>query len=266
MASITQTICRCAVTQNQNQIIWNSREIQTATKQEFPVLSPISRRCAILTPLLSIALISSLPPPPPSLARDRRSRKVIPLEDYLTSRKFFSLLLSGFLISILLFLYLLFMHSFHSLIMWVWLKLSWYVCKFIQLIVYDVFSWNVHVFFGWFCTCSLYKVANFINLLYFWWVIVWFMCHLRLTSYLIIDTDELLHHLHVDGYWTFDVDTLAYFSTVSFHILLLMLDFQSSIALLQDLMVVYLLLILLLMLLLRVISMWLDSRWIVNNM
>ncbi|XP_057531647.1 peptidyl-prolyl cis-trans isomerase FKBP18, chloroplastic [Amaranthus tricolor] len=85
MASITQTICRCAVTQNQNQIIWNSREIQTATKQEFPVLSPISRRCAILTPLLSIALISSLPPPPPSLARDRRSRKVIPLEDYLTS-------------------------------------------------------------------------------------------------------------------------------------------------------------------------------------
>ncbi|KNA09305.1 hypothetical protein SOVF_154880 [Spinacia oleracea] len=81
---MTHTLGKWAVPQNQ--IISKCRETQTRpnNKEEQSVILPLSRRCAILTPLLSITLISSTPPPP-SFARERRSKKIIPLEDYLTS-------------------------------------------------------------------------------------------------------------------------------------------------------------------------------------
>lgn len=83
---MTHILSRCAF--SQNRIISNYKETtQTRPKLEeqaiiLPISTPISRRCAILTPLLSITLISS---PPLSLARERRSRKTIPIEDYLTT-------------------------------------------------------------------------------------------------------------------------------------------------------------------------------------
>lgn len=85
LQKMTHTLGKWAVPQNQ--IISKCRETQTRpnNKEEQSVILPLSRRCAILTPLLSITLISSTPPPP-SFARERRSKKIIPLEDYLTSR------------------------------------------------------------------------------------------------------------------------------------------------------------------------------------
>ncbi|XP_021746585.1 peptidyl-prolyl cis-trans isomerase FKBP18, chloroplastic-like isoform X1 [Chenopodium quinoa] len=84
---MTHTLGKWAI--SQHQIISKCRETQTKpnNKDEQAVILPLStpfsrRRCAILTPLLSITLISL---PPPSFARERRSRKTIPLEDYLTS-------------------------------------------------------------------------------------------------------------------------------------------------------------------------------------
>ncbi|KAE9458713.1 hypothetical protein C3L33_09397, partial [Rhododendron williamsianum] len=66
----------------------NKSQQQPNAKQEAPVVVlpvlPISRRSAILmSPLLPLGLISLLPKP--SLARERRNRKTIPIEDYLTS-------------------------------------------------------------------------------------------------------------------------------------------------------------------------------------
>lgn len=52
------------------------------TKQVIRPIIPISRRSAILISVLSVDLIST---PLQTLARERRNRKVIPLEEYLTS-------------------------------------------------------------------------------------------------------------------------------------------------------------------------------------
>ncbi|KMT19225.1 hypothetical protein BVRB_1g014070 [Beta vulgaris subsp. vulgaris] len=83
--SMTNTFNRWAVTQN-NQIISKSGEPQPRLKEEksviVPLSTPIARRCAILTSLLPITLISL---PLPSFARERRSKKIIPPEDYQTS-------------------------------------------------------------------------------------------------------------------------------------------------------------------------------------
>lgn len=62
---------------------------------------PISRRSAIFVSVLPLSLIAL---PQILLARERRNRKIIPLEDYLTSRRFFSFLfrLLRFLIFVLM--------------------------------------------------------------------------------------------------------------------------------------------------------------------
>ncbi|KAK1400304.1 Peptidylprolyl isomerase [Heracleum sosnowskyi] len=53
------------------------------TKQVIrPIIPPLSRRSVILISVLSLDLIS---PPLQTLARERRNRKVIPVEEYLTS-------------------------------------------------------------------------------------------------------------------------------------------------------------------------------------
>lgn len=88
----------------------NKSQQQPNAKQEAPVVVvlpvlPISRRSAILmSPLLPLGLISLLPKP--SLARERRSRKTIPIEDYLTSR--WSLIYLLLLLTLLTLLLLLF--------------------------------------------------------------------------------------------------------------------------------------------------------------
>lgn len=88
----------------------NKSQQQPNAKQEAPVVVvlpvlPISRRSAILmSPLLPLGLISLLPKP--SLARERRNRKTIPIEDYLTSR--WSLIYLLLLLTLLTLLLLLF--------------------------------------------------------------------------------------------------------------------------------------------------------------
>ncbi|KAI3864627.1 hypothetical protein MKX03_009147 [Papaver bracteatum] len=72
---------------NQNQI-----QIQTQTQNQviFPI--PISRRAAILISVIPFSLIAL---PPSSQARERRSRKTIPPEDYVTNSdglKYFDLI------------------------------------------------------------------------------------------------------------------------------------------------------------------------------
>lgn len=85
MASMIRTFGGCSV--SHHRIVSNSSENQTRPKKEqvqatVVDLAPISRRlvCTILTPLVSITLVSSSP----VLARERR-RKNIPIEEYLTS-------------------------------------------------------------------------------------------------------------------------------------------------------------------------------------
>ena len=71
-----------------------SSAIQTQPPKHVILPMPISRRCAILISVLPFSLISQ---PHSSDARERRTKKNIPLEDYLTSREFlipFSLSLS----------------------------------------------------------------------------------------------------------------------------------------------------------------------------
>lgn len=89
MASSLQRLERLMAVKNQAQLANCSKPFNTKQPQ-LPVvvvvpLIPISRRCAIMmiSTVLPLALISSLPQP--SMARERRNRKIIPLEDYLTS-------------------------------------------------------------------------------------------------------------------------------------------------------------------------------------
>ncbi|CAL2258064.1 unnamed protein product [Prunus armeniaca] len=55
---------------------------EQVVRVSVPISSLISRRCAILITWLPLSLISASPP---SEARERRNRKVIPLEDYRTT-------------------------------------------------------------------------------------------------------------------------------------------------------------------------------------
>ncbi|KAM7513969.1 hypothetical protein LguiA_003552 [Lonicera macranthoides] len=89
MVSSLQRLERLTAVKNQAQLVNCSKPFNTKQPQ-LPVvvvvpLIPISRRCAIMmiSTVLPLALISSLPQP--SIARERRNRKIIPLEDYLTS-------------------------------------------------------------------------------------------------------------------------------------------------------------------------------------
>ncbi|XP_071698257.1 peptidyl-prolyl cis-trans isomerase FKBP18, chloroplastic-like isoform X2 [Rutidosis leptorrhynchoides] len=64
-----------------NRPIKSHQELHTNQNQPFLAL-PISRRSAILISVLPLTLISN---PQESLARERRNRKIIPLEDYQTT-------------------------------------------------------------------------------------------------------------------------------------------------------------------------------------
>ncbi|XP_026456053.1 peptidyl-prolyl cis-trans isomerase FKBP18, chloroplastic-like [Papaver somniferum] len=78
--------CSKSKLRNQNQI-----QTQTQNKVVFPI--PISRRAAILISVIPFGLIAL--PPPSSQARERRSRKTIPPEDYVTNSdglKYFDLI------------------------------------------------------------------------------------------------------------------------------------------------------------------------------
>ncbi|TQD73677.1 hypothetical protein C1H46_040798 [Malus baccata] len=62
----------------------------SVVQKVLPISSSLiscSRRCAaiLISTWLPITLISAASPPPPSLARERRNRKIIPLEDYRTT-------------------------------------------------------------------------------------------------------------------------------------------------------------------------------------
>lgn len=63
--------------------------IQTQSPKHVILPMPISRRCAILISVLPFSLIAQ---PYSSEARERRAKKNIPLEDYLTGRQLLTLL------------------------------------------------------------------------------------------------------------------------------------------------------------------------------
>ncbi|XP_074273429.1 peptidyl-prolyl cis-trans isomerase FKBP18, chloroplastic [Silene latifolia] len=73
----------------QTQIISNYNEQQLIAKQQSTIVvhlpnpNQISRRCLLLTPILTNTLLISLPLP--SFAREKRARTNIPLEEYLTT-------------------------------------------------------------------------------------------------------------------------------------------------------------------------------------
>ena len=89
-----------------------SSAIQTQPPKHVILPMPISRRCAILISVLPFSVISQ---PHSSDARERRTKKNIPLEDYLTSRELLipsslslslSLSLSPYIIFIWVFIFL----------------------------------------------------------------------------------------------------------------------------------------------------------------
>ncbi|KAJ9186306.1 hypothetical protein P3X46_001896 [Hevea brasiliensis] len=67
---------------NHLQIVSKSRGLTQEHSKQLILSTPTSRRCAILISSLPFSLVSL---PPLSEARERRNKKAIPLEDYLTT-------------------------------------------------------------------------------------------------------------------------------------------------------------------------------------
>lgn len=81
-ASMIRRFEKCAIIKNRD-CCWSKPTTRTKERVAIPPLE-ISKRSALI--LISLTPLSLVPLPQTLLARERRNRKTIPLEDYLTSR------------------------------------------------------------------------------------------------------------------------------------------------------------------------------------